>query len=53
LKADKVRAHFERDRVLQPGKHTGVTRPSGIAPKIDLSHISSRDVLKAVLAKKQ
>jgi translation initiation factor IF-2 len=52
--ADKVRAQFERG--LRPAGQAGAqaSRASqGIAPKIDLSHISKPgDVLKAIQAKK-
>ena len=53
--ADKVRAHFERGSRSSSQASTQASRaPQGIAPKIDLSHISKPgDVLKAVLAKKQ
>src|ERR1035438_8723014 len=53
--ADKVRAHFERgSRPAGPAASQASRAPQGIAPKIDLSHISKPgDVLKAVLAKKQ
>ena len=53
--ADKVRAHFERgSRSSSQASTQGSRAPQGIAPKIDLSHISKPgDVLKAVLAKKQ
>jgi translation initiation factor IF-2 len=52
--ADKVRAHFERgSRPASPVSTQASHAPKGIAPKIDLSHISKPgDVLKAVLAKK-
>jgi len=53
--ADKVRAHFERgSRPASQSSAQGTRAQQGIAPKIDLSHISKPgDVLKAVLAKKQ
>ena len=53
--ADKVRAHFERGGRPASQAATQASRASqGIAPKIDLSHISKPgDVLKAILAKKQ
>jgi len=53
--AEKVRAHFERSARSAKSASTQPSRaPQGIAPKIDLSHISKPgDVLKAVLAKKQ
>jgi len=51
--ADKVRAHVERgSRSSSQASTQGSRAPQGIAPKIDLSHISKPgDVLKAVLAK--
>ena len=52
--ADKVRAQFERG--LRPAGQAGAQASraaQGIAPKIDLSHISKPgDVMKAILAKK-
>jgi translation initiation factor IF-2 len=53
--ADKVRAHFERgSRSAGQSSAQAARTPQGIAPKIDLSHISKPgDVLKAILAKKQ
>jgi translation initiation factor IF-2 len=50
-----VRAHFERGSRPASQAGTQASRaPQGIAPKIDLSHISKPgDVLKAILAKKQ
>ncbi len=53
--AEKVRAHFERGS--RGAGHAGSQAsraPQGIAPKIDLSHISKPgDVLKAIQARKQ
>jgi translation initiation factor IF-2 len=52
--AEKVRAYFQRS--AHGASHAGgAARPGqGIAPKIDLSHISKPgDVLKAILAKKK
>ncbi|MGB7987361.1 MAG: translation initiation factor IF-2 N-terminal domain-containing protein, partial [Terracidiphilus sp.] len=53
--ADKVRAHLERgSRSASQSGSSASRAPQGIAPKIDLSHISKPgDVLKAILAKKQ
>jgi translation initiation factor IF-2 len=53
--ADKVRVHFERgSRSAGQSSSQSARAPQGIAPKIDLSHISKPgDVLKAILAKKQ
>src|SRR5271165_7496419 len=52
--ADKVRAQFERGSRSSSQSSTQSRAPQGIAPKIDLSHISKPgDVLKAILAKKQ
>ncbi|MFZ1084578.1 MAG: translation initiation factor IF-2 N-terminal domain-containing protein, partial [Terracidiphilus sp.] len=53
--ADKVRAHIERgSRPAGQSSSQAARAPQGIAPKIDLSHISKPgDVLKAILAKKQ
>jgi len=53
--ADKVRAQFERGSRSAGSSNSQAARaPQGIAPKIDLSHISKPgDVLKAILAKKQ
>ncbi|MGA8042116.1 MAG: translation initiation factor IF-2 N-terminal domain-containing protein, partial [Terracidiphilus sp.] len=53
--AEKVRAYFDRGRTSTAGG-SGASRASqgGIAPKIDLSHVSKPgDVMKAILAKKQ
>ncbi|MDR3792488.1 MAG: translation initiation factor IF-2 [Terracidiphilus sp.] len=53
--AEKVRVHFHRND--SPASHAGsgaARHTQGIAPKIDLSHISKPgDVLKAILAKKK
>jgi translation initiation factor IF-2 len=53
--ADKVRGHLERgSRPASQSVSTAARAQQGIAPKIDLSHISKPgDVLKAILAKKQ
>ena len=54
--AEKVRAHFERGSTLcrVKGVRSASRAPQGIAPKIDLSHISKPgDVMKAILAKQQ
>ncbi len=54
--AEKVRAQFNHG--ARPAGHAGSGAssrgPQGIAPKIDLSHVSKPgDVMKAILAKKQ
>jgi translation initiation factor IF-2 len=53
--ADKVRAHIEHgSRPAGQSSSQAARAPQGLAPKIDLSHISKPgDVLKAILAKKQ
>src|SRR5271157_5126447 len=51
--AEKVRAQFERGS-RSHGSSAASRAPQGIAPKIDLSHVSKPgDVLKAILANKQ
>ena len=53
--ADKVRAQFKRASRSASTANTPASRaPQAVAPKIDLSHISTPgDVLKAIQAKKQ
>ncbi len=53
--AEKVRAHFDRGRTSTAGGSAASrAAQGGIAPKIDLSHVSKPgDVMKAILAKKQ
>jgi translation initiation factor IF-2 len=55
FEAEKVRAQFERGtRSAGHGGSQASRGPQGIAPKIDLSHVSKPgDVMKAILAKKK
>src|ERR1019366_1388607 len=52
--AEKVRTHFDRGSSRSGGQTAASRGPQGIAPKIDLSHISKPgDVMKAILANKE
>jgi translation initiation factor IF-2 len=55
FEAEKVRAQFERgSRAAGHAGSQASRAPQGIAPKIDLSHVSKPgDVMKAILAKKK